>query len=55
MPDQSTAAAALQIAALIKEALILADRSELSIVAIHLDEARSALERDAAFKSRDLS
>ncbi len=44
MPDPSTAETCHQLAGLIKEALVLADRLKLSLVAIHLDEAQAALE-----------
>lgn len=47
MPEQNAAEVALQVASLIKEALMLADQVDLPIVAIHLDEALAALEREA--------
>lgn len=47
MPEQNAAEVALQVASLIKEALILADQVDLALVAIHLDEALAALEREA--------
>lgn len=55
MPDQSIAEASLQLAVLIREALVLADRLELPVVAIHLDQAQVALEPVARPKSQYLS
>jgi hypothetical protein len=46
MPDLNTAEATLRVASLITEALALADRLELSMVALHLDEALGALKQE---------
>jgi len=45
MPDDSTTEAAARIADLIREALALADRAGVTLVAIHLDQALQALDR----------
>lgn len=52
MPDRNDAEVAIEVSGLIKEALALADEADLSLVAIHLNEALAAIEHEEALRSR---
>lgn len=43
MPEHSVADAAAKISDLIRQAILLSDKAEMSLVSIHLDEALQAL------------
>jgi hypothetical protein len=45
MPNEETAKLAPELVNLVSNALVLADRADLPLVAIHLDEALIALKR----------
>jgi hypothetical protein len=52
MPDRNDAEVATKVSDLIKEALALADKADLSLVAIHLNGALAAIENEEALRSR---
>ncbi len=52
MPDRNDAEVATKVSDLIKEALALADKADLSLVAIHLNEALAAIENEEALRIR---